>query len=69
MKLYQFNETESERDELLEDCENLKRNLERETNKRLDEDLAMGKPRENLIYIYTSGTTGMPKAAVITNIR
>lgn len=32
-------------------------------------DLALGGPRDKLIYIYTSGTTGMPKAAVITNLR
>lgn len=35
----------------------------------LVEDLALGTPRDKLIYIYTSGTTGMPKAAVITNLR
>ncbi|XP_043252621.1 long-chain fatty acid transport protein 4 [Colletes gigas] len=33
------------------------------------DDLALGTPRDKLIYIYTSGTTGMPKAAVITNLR
>ena len=32
-------------------------------------DLALGCPRDKLIYIYTSGTTGMPKAAVINNLR
>lgn len=32
-------------------------------------DLALGNPRDKLIYIYTSGTTGMPKAAVINNLR
>lgn len=31
--------------------------------------VALGTPRDKLIYIYTSGTTGMPKAAVITNLR
>lgn len=35
----------------------------------LVDDLALGTPRDKLIYIYTSGTTGMPKAAVITNLR
>lgn len=35
----------------------------------LVEDIALGNPRDKLIYIYTSGTTGMPKAAVITNLR
>lgn len=32
-------------------------------------ELALGSPRDKLIYIYTSGTTGMPKAAVINNLR
>lgn len=32
-------------------------------------DLALGNPRDKLIYIYTSGTTGMPKAAVVNNLR
>ncbi|XP_012276509.1 long-chain fatty acid transport protein 4 [Orussus abietinus] len=32
-------------------------------------DMAIGSPRDKLIYIYTSGTTGMPKAAVINNLR
>lgn len=32
-------------------------------------DLALGCPRDKLLYIYTSGTTGMPKAAVINNLR
>lgn len=35
----------------------------------LVEDIALGNPRDKLIYIYTSGTTGMPKAAVINNLR
>ncbi|XP_015172878.1 PREDICTED: long-chain fatty acid transport protein 4-like [Polistes dominula] len=32
-------------------------------------EMALGTPRDKLIYIYTSGTTGMPKAAVINNLR
>lgn len=32
-------------------------------------EVALGVPKDKLIYIYTSGTTGMPKAAVITNLR
>ncbi|XP_024944990.1 long-chain fatty acid transport protein 4 isoform X2 [Cephus cinctus] len=33
------------------------------------EDLALGHPRDKLLYIYTSGTTGMPKAAVVNSLR
>lgn len=68
LKFYQFNEPESQV-ELLEGCKNLRKNLEEESSDAVDEDVAAGKTRENLIYIYTSGTTGLPKAAVITNIR
>lgn len=68
LKLYQFNENNSEV-ELLEGCEDLRKRLEEENGDSLEDDVAVGKPRENLIFIYTSGTTGLPKAAVITNIR
>lgn len=68
LRFCQLNEKNSDT-ELLEGCEDLRKRIAGESEDHLEDDVAAGKPRENLIYIYTSGTTGLPKAAVITNIR
>ncbi|KZC09870.1 PREDICTED: long-chain fatty acid transport protein 4 [Dufourea novaeangliae] len=53
----------------LEGATDLSAELRRVDSAPLVEELALGTPRDKLIYIYTSGTTGLPKAAVITNLR
>lgn len=68
MKLYQFNGTKTPEHQILGNASDLSESLKL-TSKTEPSDVALGNPKDKLIYIFTSGTTGLPKAAVITGMR
>ncbi|XP_018568291.1 long-chain fatty acid transport protein 4-like [Anoplophora glabripennis] len=67
VKLYQFN-TSGER--IVEDGSiNLNKAIENQSSASPEQDIALTRRRDKVVYIYTSGTTGLPKAAVISHSR
>lgn len=52
-----------------DDLTDLNKAIESQSTTSLEQDIALTRRRDKVVYIYTSGTTGLPKAAVISHSR
>lgn len=67
LKQYQF-DTSGDR-KIEDDLTDLNKEIQNQSTTSLEQDIAMTRRRDKVVYIYTSGTTGLPKAAVISHSR